>query len=119
MSSPRSTPSTGSWTRWSRPWPQMTELRQALGVPFPVPPAPVTRALAAARHAVGWTHDRMGAPFQVVLERMFGIIDNKALCIAVELGVPDLLHVGPQSAAELAAATGADADALNRVLRFL
>ena len=61
----------------------------------------------------------MTAPFQVVLERMFGIIDNKALFIAVDLGIPDVLVAGPQTVAELAEATGVEEDALGRLLRYL
>lgn len=98
----------------------MSELREALGLPIPVaPPAPVTRTVMAARDALDRVHDRMTAPFQVVFDRMFGLLDNKALFIAVELGVPDLLEAGPLSVGRLAEAAGADEDALNRVLRYL
>ena len=98
----------------------MNDVRSALGLPIPVaPPAAVTRAVTMARGALDRVHDRMTAPFQVVLERMFGIIDNKALFIAVDLGVPDLLVAGPRSAAELAAATSVEEDALDRLLRYL
>ena len=47
------------------------------------------------------------------------MIDNKALAVAVELEIPDHLHGGPRRAPDLAADVGADADALNRLLRFL
>jgi len=98
----------------------MSEIRSALGLPVPVvPPAGVTRAVTVARDAIDRVHDRMTAPFQVVLERMFGLIDNKALFIAVELGLPDRLADGSQSATELASATGVQADALDRMLRYL
>jgi hypothetical protein len=98
----------------------VSDIRSALGLPIPVvPPPAVTRAVTVARDALGRTQDRMTAPFQVVLERMFGMIDNKALFIAVDLGVPDLLVAGPKSGAELAAATDVEEDALNRLLRYL
>ena len=98
----------------------MSEVPRALGLPIPiVPPPAVTRAVTAARRALGRTQDRMTAPFQVVLERMFGMIDNKALFIAVDLGLPDLVANEPQSVAELARSTGAEVDALNRLLRYL
>ncbi len=61
----------------------------------------------------------MAPGFVVVLERMLGLIDNKALFAAVELGVPDLLAKGPRSAREIAAVLDADADALDRLLRYL
>jgi hypothetical protein len=47
------------------------------------------------------------------------IFAARALWAAAELGVADHLGDGPRPVAELAAATGADADALYRVLRLL
>jgi precorrin-6B methylase 2 len=44
---------------------------------------------------------------------------SRALELAARLGVADLLRGGPRSAADLAAALGADAVALQRVLRLL
>jgi hypothetical protein len=61
----------------------------------------------------------MQPPFALILERLFGLVDNKMLGLLVELEIPDLLHETPKSAEELARDTGADVDALNRVLRFL
>jgi hypothetical protein len=61
----------------------------------------------------------MQPPFALILERLFGLIDNKMLGLLVELEIPDLLHEAPKSAEELARDTGADVDALDRVLRFL
>jgi hypothetical protein len=57
--------------------------------------------------------------FNLVLDRLFGLVDNKALFCDVDLGLPDLLHESPKTAGEIAAAIGADADALARLLRFL
>jgi hypothetical protein len=51
------------------------------------------------------------APLQVHLAR--------ALAVAAELGFADLVRREPKSPAELAAATGAHADALHRLLRML
>lgn len=55
--------------------------------------------------------------------RLFGILSSPWLaqsCYAlVKLGVPDLMAAGPQPVAELAAAAGADARALHRLLRAL
>ncbi|MBV8386335.1 MAG: hypothetical protein JO155_06045 [Acidimicrobiia bacterium] len=98
----------------------MSEVHEALGLPVPiVPPPAVTRAMTATRRALGRTQDRMTVPFQVVFDRMFGLLDNKALFIAVELGVPDVLEAGPLPVGRLAEETGADEDALDRVLRYL
>lgn len=51
------------------------------------------------------------APLQVLLAR--------ALAVAAELGIADLVSREPKSPAELAAATGAHADSLHRLLRML
>jgi hypothetical protein len=91
--------------------------RDAIGMP--IPPSWASDAGARIRNIVGRAHGGMVPPFALILERLFGIIDNKMLAVAVELEIPDLLFDGPRTAQELAASTGADADALNRVLRFL
>ncbi len=44
---------------------------------------------------------------------------TQAIYVVTVLGVPDLLAAGPRQSAELASATGADPDALHRVLRAL
>ncbi len=49
----------------------------------------------------------------------FGHFRTQALAVAAILGLPDLLADGPQSAEALAARVGADADALNRLMRAL
>ncbi|HEX7297588.1 MAG TPA: methyltransferase [Solirubrobacteraceae bacterium] len=54
-----------------------------------------------------------------LLELSTGYIVTKALSVAAQLGVADLLADGPRPAAELAAATGADERSLYRVLRLL
>jgi O-methyltransferase domain len=47
------------------------------------------------------------------------LIESKALAVVADLGVADRLAEGTARADQLAAACGADADALGRVLRFL
>src|SRR5438309_7911424 len=91
--------------------------RDAIGMP--VPPPWAARAATALRGLLERALGRTSVPFQLVFERMFGLVDNKTLFVAVDLGVPDLLAGGPRTAADLAAATGVDADALDRVLRYL
>jgi len=57
---------------------------------------------------------------RATLGRMIhGYRDTQLVYIAARLGIPDLLSAGPASAATLADAIGADADALRRVLRAL
>jgi SAM-dependent methyltransferase len=91
--------------------------RQALGMP--VPPVAAVRAGAWVRRLLGLGHARTTVPFQLALERAFGLVDTKAIYTAVVLGVPEALAGGPLSATDAAARVGADADALARLLRYL
>jgi hypothetical protein len=91
--------------------------RDALGIP--VPPSWLARWVSRVRDALGLGRRRLAPPFIVTLEHLQGMIDNKALAVAVELEIPDRLHGGPRDATDLARDVGADADALNRLLRFL
>jgi hypothetical protein len=61
----------------------------------------------------------MATAAQRLMRMGFGFAFAQALLVAAELGIADLLHGGPRSADDLARATGSDADALYRVLRFL
>jgi O-methyltransferase domain/Dimerisation domain len=58
-------------------------------------------------------------PQMVLLQMRAGYLLSRALHVAAELGVADLLSAGPKSAQELAAATGTHADSLARLLRML
>jgi hypothetical protein len=91
--------------------------RDALGMP--VPPSWLARAVSRVRDALGLGRRKLAPPFIVTLEHLQGMIDNKALAVAVELEIPDQLHGGAKRADDLARDVGADADALNRLLRFL
>jgi O-methyltransferase domain/Dimerisation domain len=57
--------------------------------------------------------------FNLILERVLGLVDTKALYCAVDLGLPELLAGGPRTAAQLAATSGSDPDAIDRLMRFL
>jgi C-methyltransferase len=84
-----------------------------------LPPVWVVRPLLALRNGVARVHDRM-VPAQLPLfERTLGIVDTKAMAVVAELGIADRLADGPVDAATLAAETGADPDALERLLRYL
>jgi len=61
----------------------------------------------------------MVPPQVTIIERSMALLDTRFLGVAVELGIPDELADGPQRGAELAAQLGVDADALQRLLRFL
>ena len=58
-------------------------------------------------------------PAQQVLQVATGYIASTALYAAITLNVADHLAAGPTGVAELALATGANEDALYRVLRLL
>jgi len=58
-------------------------------------------------------------PMQQVMQVASGYIASSALYVVAELGLADHLVGGPRSAAELAEATGAKANAVHRVLRLL
>jgi hypothetical protein len=86
---------------------------------MPVPPSWLARAVSLVRGALGLGRRKLAPPFIVTLEHLQGMIDNKALAVAVELEIPDHLHHGVKRADDLAREIGADPDALNRLLRFL
>ena len=66
------------------------------------------------------TSDESGLVPAEHLRRLFGDVDLSYLVVvAAQLGVADLLAAGPRSVADLAAATGVDAQSLYRVLRAL
>jgi O-methyltransferase domain/Dimerisation domain len=58
-------------------------------------------------------------PADLVLQVATGYMASSALYVALHLNVPDLLADGPKTAANLAKTTGANPDALNRILRLL
>jgi hypothetical protein len=58
-------------------------------------------------------------PQAVLLEMWSGYVVSRALYVVAELAVADRLAERPKTAAELAASTGANEDALRRVLRML
>jgi SAM-dependent methyltransferase len=99
----------------TRTWP--LTLRAEAGVAV-VPPVAAVRATARLRGWLASFTDRLGLPMQVLLERLLGVLDAPALCALVELDLPDRL-TRPSTAAELAAATGCDVHALDRLLAYL
>ncbi len=56
---------------------------------------------------------------QQLYQLMGGYRVSQAIYVVARLGIADLLKDGPQASDDLAGATGAHADALHRVLRFL
>ena len=58
-------------------------------------------------------------PIAQMMDRILSYCRSQGLGTVARIGVPDLLVDGARSAEDLAAATGADADALRRMLRAL
>lgn len=58
-------------------------------------------------------------PNAVLMQRLFGALMHRCIGVAAKLGIADLLHEKPQTAAELAEKTGTHAPSLHRVLRTL
>lgn len=96
---------------------RLPKARDAVGMRVPRPR--VAAIAMKMRSRLGRAYARSAPPFGTVIERLSGMIDNKALAVAVELRIPDLLADGPQSAEDLAREAGADPDALHRLLRYL
>lgn len=61
----------------------------------------------------------MASASQQLLRMGFGFVVSQALKVVADLGLADLLTEGDRTADELASATGANADALYRLLRLL
>lgn len=92
------------------------QARDILGAPF-VPPPPVTRLVNAVRRSLRGAHRRSAPPSVRVLEAVWGLFDNRALGLLVELDIAERLD-RPRALDELAADTGLDPDGLERLLRY-
>jgi hypothetical protein len=79
----------------------------------------LVRPLLATRNGLARLRRGLVPPEVGLVELALGVIDTKALQVAAELDVAARLADGPRSAAELAAQCDADADALERILRYL
>ena len=90
--------------------------RAVLGAPV-VPPGAVTRGVLRVRRGLGRVQ-REAVPGSLrILDGLFGLFDNRVLGLLCELDIPE--HLGaPRTADELAAATGAPMESLERLLRF-
>ena len=87
-----------------------------IGAPV-IPPAAAAVAASKLRAVLG-RGLRAAVPAPVrILEGLWGLLDHAALVALCDLGVPDAL-TARTSAAALAQQVGADADALERLLRY-
>ncbi|MGV9817693.1 methyltransferase [Nocardia xishanensis] len=84
-----------------------------------MPPLPLLRAVERFRAALAVLHRKTVPGHIALMEMMTSGWLAQAIAAAAELGVADELAHGPRQGAELAAAVGADEDALHRLLRLL
>ena len=61
--------------------PPRVTARDALGIP--VPPSWLARSVSRVRDALGLWRRKVAPPFIVTLEHLQGMIDNKALAVAM------------------------------------
>jgi SAM-dependent methyltransferase len=85
----------------------------------PLPPARVVRAVESVRAALQRLTRRLAPPPFALLELVQGAMVSQAIYVAAELRVAETLAEGPLSPGEIARRTGADPDALHRLLRLL
>lgn len=88
-------------------------------MPSRIPPARLVRTIDTARHHLARLHRRLVPPPVAMMEMVTDMWAAQAIVAAAELGIADALADGPLTAQELAAAVGADADAIRRLLRAL
>ncbi|OKH68770.1 hydroxyneurosporene methyltransferase [Mycobacterium sp. SWH-M5] len=84
-----------------------------------VPPAVVVRTVERVRHHLRRLVLRSVPPQAAMLELLLGAWVAQGVTAAAQLGVADALSAGPLRADELARRVGADADALDRLMRAL
>ncbi|MFQ6327387.1 methyltransferase [Nocardia sp. CWNU-33] len=84
-----------------------------------VPPQALLRVIEFARNSMAGLHRRLVPGHIALLEMIVAGFLTQAIHAAAALGVADALADGPRSSAELARATGANEDALRRLLQLL
>ncbi|WP_327113757.1 acetylserotonin O-methyltransferase [Nocardia sp. NBC_01730] len=84
-----------------------------------IPPQPLVRAVESARAMLAVAFRKLVPGHIALMELTAAGWITQAIHAAAALGIADELAAGPRSSAELAAAVGADEDALRRLLRLL
>ncbi|WP_280492696.1 methyltransferase [Nocardia asiatica] len=84
-----------------------------------IPPLPLVRTVESVRAALAVAFRKLVPGHVALMELIAAGWITQAIHAAAALGVADELAAGPRSGAELAAAVGADEDALRRLLRLL
>jgi len=96
--------------------PSRRRLTELVGAPV-LPPPSATKGFTRFRGALLRLRRTAGVPQLTVFDGVNALLDNRVLGLLVELDVPDHLDRA-LTVGELAAATGSNADPLERVLRY-
>ena len=83
------------------------------------PPAAAMRTLLSTRRRLRAVRDRLMPPNGTIIERSLAPLESRCLSIAADLDLAGLLAERPRSTADLSGRTGADVDALERLLQLL
>jgi hypothetical protein len=84
-----------------------------------IPPTPVVKRAFALRSRLRRAADAMIPPQGVAAERAFVLAEIKMLGVVCELRIPEAIDHGATRARAIADRVGAQADTIERVLRFL
>lgn len=87
--------------------------------PTRVPPVPLVRLVERLRNSLQRMHQRLAPAPIAMVELILAVWMSQALEVAAELGIADALASGPLSAEDLARRVGADADAVERLMRAM
>jgi C-methyltransferase len=90
-----------------------------MGTATRVPPVAAARLVERVRHHLYRLNQRLMPAPAAMMEMIVAGWLSQAITVAAELGVADALTAGPMTIDELAAAVGANSDALGRLLRAL
>jgi hypothetical protein len=90
-----------------------------MGAAAKVPPVAAARIVEWVRHYLYRLNQRLMPAPAAMMEMIVAAWLSQAITVAAELGIADALAAGPMTIDELAAAVGADSDALRRLLRAL
>jgi len=84
-----------------------------------IPPTAVVKRAFALRSKLRRAADAMLPPQGIAVERTFALAEIKMLGVVCELRIPEAIHNGATRADAIADRVGSQADATERVLRFL
>src|SRR6201996_6011223 len=99
--------------------PRTSPRGEAVSTTTKVPPAKLARIVEWIRHYLYRLHQRLTPAPAAMMEMIVATWTSQAITVAAQLGVAEALTNGPLPIEELAAKVGADADALERLLRAL